>query len=68
MTAPTTAAFAGCSHCRRFLPAETLREHRGGNRRLMRYCPTCGERRTQALAALKRVPKNKTRLAPGFRP
>ena len=54
MTVPTTAAFVACSHCRRFLPVETLREYRGGNRRLMRYCPTCWEQRTQAIAALKK--------------
>lgn len=54
MTVPTTAAFVACSHCRRFLPVETLREYRGGNKRLMRCCPTCWELRTQAIAALKK--------------
>lgn len=37
-----------------FQPVETLREYRGGNRRLMRYCPTCWEQRTKAIAALKK--------------
>ena len=50
MTAPTTAAFVSCSHCRRILPVETLREYRGGNKRLMRYCPTCWAAREKALA------------------
>lgn len=54
MTGPTTAAFVACSQCRKFLPVETLREYRGGNKRLMRYCPACWDERKRAIAALKK--------------
>lgn len=56
MTLPITSAFLSCSNCRRFLPVETLTEYCGGRKRLMRYCPTCWEQRTNALAAIKKTP------------